>query len=286
MRADFVWLWLGFAACGGLAGLDGGDASDAASNVEEGGASVQTPDQIFDLSLWLDGDDPSTLEISDGGVVVWRDKSNCCMPTNAAQPYLPSPSDKITVNPTIANGHGALKIGPGLLSAPWGGAIVAFVAAYSNPKGSSAVVFADGANMRPLSHASFWMIGNWQGTSRVNAGNEYVNVTSTGDGYNDGRFHSFGMILGNSDLITIRIDGVETTSTNPRMGGASGGPIGGYLCPVPCNESVDGGWDGGYIIESPMDGYVAEIIASTLTPTNQQIAMLSAYFQKKYGVPF
>lgn len=103
-------------------------------------------------------------------------------------------------------------------------------------------------------------------------------VWSASPGWNDGTFHSFGMVYDTVvPRFTVRVDGLVTTSGPvPRAGGGGGTWIGGYpIFPVETQPFMEG----------PLQGYIAEVIVAC-EPTDEQIAKLSAYFQGKYGVPF
>lgn len=134
----------------------------------------------------------------------------------------------------------------------------------NDPYGGSSAVVAEICDHYPL---------EWQ-------------VVSPTTGWNDGRFHTFGLSVqsvpdAHQTIHSLRVDGVESRNAPvyPCFGAGGRIAIGG--------DYFHGGDAAVDVIENSLDGYVAEVIVVThhvTTPTD--LAQLSAYFQKKYGIPF
>jgi hypothetical protein len=261
------------------------DASqpDASTNadVSDAGVAAVAPDQLFgkDLYLWLDADESATI-VSDGGKVVeWKDRSP--NPT-VATARLPNNSSNITISPALANGHAALRVGPqaGIFEIAGGvdGGLIAVVAAYSNAASSSGVL-VQGSH---VTGAYLRLVGNSQGSSVIFAGNPVgLNVLSATSGWNDGRFHTFGVSYDSPRTkLAVRVDGTETTKSGSLSVNSDGHSFaGGYIC-LWCDA---GGPEPP--IQNALEGYLAEVIVAR-PATSLELAQLSAYFQKKYGLPF
>lgn len=252
------------------------------------------------MELWLDADDTTSLELGDGGgVEAWHDRSGRGWVVIATHPTF-APDASIKVEKGIAHGHAALRLGgqlgmfehkniygPTLLGAPF---ILAIVAAYDNPTSRPALFFRQEDMLvspsHPLSLYGNDPYGSSSNVVGVFCGNLQPPVASAMTGWNDGRFHTFGMIIHYTNgwlepWLHLRVDGAEIVkpATSPCSGQGNRIAIGGdYL------HNDDAGVDA---IESALDGYLAEVIVvshNAGTPT--QLAQLSAYFQKKYGIPF
>lgn len=264
------------------AAIDGPDEVDAAGPVLD-------PYEIFgrSLSLWLDADDASTVvRDGDGAVSRWRSKGAYAGgDVVAIYPLLAR--NGVTIEPTVANGRPAIHVGAqrGMLQGGFAGdgELVAVVAAYGNEPAKPGAIFM-------ISDVGFYIRGNAMGKSIVMAGVmkgiTYLGIWTPTEGWNDGRFHTFGLRTGlKVGGAAIRADGVQWVQQVPiGVIGSGTALIGGWHC-VPSLSTWCG--DAGVTpIEEPLEGYVAEVVMTYASGTPTQIAQLSAYFQKKYGIPF
>jgi hypothetical protein len=265
------------------------DAALDAPNDSDAMGAVRNPYEIFgrDLFLWLDADNPSSIITDgDGGVSRWTSETDYGGEFIATYPLLAR--NGITIEPLAANGHPAVRVGAqrGMLEAlgsSWAinwFTVVAVVAAYKNDASQPGVLF-----MMPK--VDFYMRGNAMGKSVVMGGAGGGAVWSAAEGWNDGKFHTFGFRTGADDVggAAIRADGVQWGQVGP-IGASGDSPvmIAGHHC-APCDA-------GPTAIEEPLEGYIAEVVMANISGTSTgaaqlaQVAQLSAYFQKKYGIPF
>jgi hypothetical protein len=249
---------------------------------------VLTPDQIFsNRILWLDADDLSTIktEMVDSGEIVvaeWRDKGG----RNLGAIVVPSPSgNHVHIVPSAVNGRAAIRLGgdAGILRIVGGGStFIAIVAAYSNPTAvPTSMVAEEGAAL----------LGNIGGRAVVfGAMGGVVGPASVNVGWNDGRFHTFGVRMARpSNAISLRTDGIEATLTGTDSWAWSSFGASPNFGPPPLTTLFGGGmasWEGG--IRDAMDGLIAEVIIAGTVDGDMNVitSQLSAYFQKKYGIPF
>lgn len=163
---------------------------------------------------------------------------------------------------------------------------MAVVASYTNERAKS-------GDLLVMPCTSTYMRVNVMGKSILTGGVEVTNsgcsppfqwggAASAADGWNDGKLHSFGLRIGKAiGGVAVRVDGVQWGQTTAIDTSQSGSilMIGGRSC-LWCDA-------GPTPIEEPLEGYIAEVVMALDTPgTPTQIAQLSAYFQKKYGIPF
>lgn len=288
--------------CGEVVGLAPDAGRDSLEDPrEELLVQAADPDVIFgqDLALWLDADDATSLILTDGGGVArWRGRAGASEVT--ATHAKSAPDASLLVEKNIANGHAAVRMGGQLgifernmqysvFAYPDAPFLIAVVAAYDNAASRPALLFRSGASHFAGPAMSLYGNDPYGGSSAVVAdvcSLTYGRVTSPTANWNDGRFHTFGAgveFLPNYEQAAsyLRVDGVETRVA-PRFTCFAGGfrtAIGG--------DYFHGGDAAVDVIENSLDGYVAEVIVVThhvTTPTD--LAQLSAYFQKKYGIPF
>lgn len=235
----------------------------------DSGVVPSTPESIFgSLELWLDGDDAMTIAREGGLVTTWTDKAK-------KKPFTAF-GGAGTADATLANGHGAVRVGAGYGVYRGDGppfssqALVAVVAEFSNPPTDPGILFSDGPLVVGVNPAM---------TTRATGG---IGMLGTGamtssDGWNDGAYHTFGFFVDYAaGKSWVRVDGKESSGPGYTMEVSAGSPavIGGNACTT-CNPPVD----------TLVHGHIAEVIVATKV-TSQELAGLSAYFTKKYGLAF
>ncbi len=273
MTRSFAALILATIGCEQVNGtMDSGKTNDGAPNdgaPNDGGVAAQPPDVIFGgkLVLWLDADETGSVILDAGVVERWKNKSPI---VNDAVVIFPGP-DGVVLDPSFANGRPAVRLGErrGILQAgahfglDW---VIAVVGGYTNPISRPGNFCA---------HAQLISIqGNWMSRSIVLGGNPIYNVVSDSDGWNDGKLHGFGL---RSYPLRLRVDGVEKSRSSGILGGQAPFFLGGEMT---CD-------DAGCSVQNPLEGAIAEVVVAFNTSgTPLEMAQLSAYFQKKYGIPF
>lgn len=302
------------AACAGCAGLvapspdagttleagarrDAGgthDASDGSADARDGG--VLSPAQIFEPGLvqWLDASNTGTIRFDNDQISLWYDARS----DGGDRGHIEALNQGwgIVLQPGAVNGHAALRVGPqtgaftsGCYNYHTTGSIpylVAIIAAYENHIAKTGILYME-TPQRPMDIVpplqsggnGVYLLGNTTGRSTVFAGMQPPpdGASSATDGWNDGKFHAFGLIFYPNNTVAVRTDGVEVAVARPGSWSYACTWIGG-------NRGFDAG------LQDGLDGYVAEVVvaqpAKAAAEIAAQIALLSQYFQAKYGLPF
>jgi hypothetical protein len=272
-----AWPLLATGACGIVAEYQDAGRDSSAADAETG-VSVTSPRDIFGGCLWWDADDRSTIGVADGGVSEWRDKGSSSTAPLTLAP-ISAPGNAIAWTPDAIREHAAMKVGVGdgvFHTGTFGVAgptLIAIVAKYSNGQFQAGTLFNEGNKVL--------MIASADNTSRFYVGFSPppAGLFSSTGGWNDGRFHSFGLRASGGGRGAVRVDGVETAGALPSA-----------LYDPRVDLRVGGNFEtseaGVVSIQSAIEGYIAEVIIANTEGTDTQIAQLSAYFTQKYGIPF
>jgi hypothetical protein len=284
-------------------GNDGGttDAADDTTVITDGGNDGTTveagpfdPSQLgTDLVLWLEGDKGVTEDTNNAGhVQTWADQTSY---HNDASGVSGNYSHEPTINATALNNLPAVEFSGGYNPSQYltiadsaslefgaGDFAIFFVAQYSNP------ITGNGAGQ-----ATFYnkVAGNTTPTGPQLYGNAFVNnaydsnvrarlnindnVNSSGNGYNDGNYHRFG-IRRNGSALEVWADGTSTAFT----------PDAGANVDVSATGSdvFIGATVGGNYVSLRLVGGIAEVVGVKGTLSDADTASLDGYFTSKYGL--
>lgn len=282
-------------------GTDTGVMDD--TGVTDTGADVKppwTPKSLNGIVVWLDGsdhNDSSKVTLDMGGrVAKWKDLSSS---NNDATPY-PQASPRIRMG-VFSNGKDALQFAdnngtnPGLVqitdkqSLEWGMGdffVAMVMRSFNTPAGQDE--YGGYAVLWNKSKGPWPYYGHGMTANVPTGGNQpylFGGVKSPADlnpppgavstqVINDGTFHRIAMRRTSGTTMTVWVDGQSTVKMS--IDNVSSDAAGADL--------NIGGYHGNVLVNAPLKGDIAEIVAVKGAITDPDVATLDGYFKTKYGL--